>query len=78
MLRTLAQAEYPQEPMRVLNPSPALISKVSNKYRYKLIVKCRNSRNFRRMISRLLTDFAKDRAFSDVTAFADINPDMIL
>ena len=78
MLRTLAQAEYPQEPMRVLNPSPALISKVSNKYRYKLIVKCRNSRNFRRMISRLLTDFAKDRTFSDVTAFADINPDMIL
>ena len=78
MLRELAQAEYPREPMRVLSPSPALISKVSNKYRYKLIVKCRNSRNFRRMISQLLTAFAKDRKYSDVTAFADVNPDMIL
>lgn len=78
MLRTLAQAEYPQEPMRVLNPSPALIGKVSNKYRYKLIVKCRNSRSFRQMISRLLIAFAKDRTFRDVTAFADINPDRIL
>ena len=74
MLRTLAQAEYPQEPMRVLNPSPALIGKVSNKYRYKLIVKCRNSRSFRQMISRLLIAFAKERTFRDVTAFADINP----
>ncbi len=78
MLRDLAQAEYPREPMRVLSPSPALISKVSNKYRYKLIVKCRNSRNFRQMISRLLVAFAKDRTYSDVTAFADMNPDMIL
>ena len=78
MLRTLAQAEYPQEPMRVLNPSPALIGKVSNKYRYKLIVKCRNSRSFRQMISRLLIAFAKERTFRDVTAFADINPDRIL
>lgn len=78
MLRSLAQAEYPQEPMRVLNPSPALIGKVSNKYRYKLIVKCRNSRSFRQMISRLLIAFAKDRTYRDVTAFADINPDRIL
>lgn len=78
MLRELAQAEYPREPMRVLPPSPALISKVSNKYRYKMIVKCRNGRNFRQMMSRLLTAFAKDRTYSDVTAFADMNPDMIL
>lgn len=78
MLRRLAESEYKREPLRVLPPSPALISKVSNKYRYKLIMKCRNSRNFRQMVAQLLAAFAKEKRFADVTAFADMNPDMIL
>ncbi|MBW7574001.1 replication restart helicase PriA [Caproiciproducens faecalis] len=78
MLRALAQSDYPGQPMRVLNPSPALIGKVSNKYRYKLIIKCRNNTKFREMVSRLLIQFAGTREFSSVTVFADINPDSIL
>ena len=35
-----------------LGPSPALVVKVSNKYRYKLIIKCRNTRQFRRCCHR--------------------------
>ncbi len=78
MLSMLAQSEYSDQPMRVLNPSPALIGKVSNKYRYKLIVKCRNSRRFREMVSRLLTQFAGNRDFLNVTVFVDMNPDTIM
>ena len=78
MLSLLAQSDYSDQPMRVLNPSPALIGKISNKYRYKLIIKCRNNRRFREMISSLLIQFASNREFSNVTVFADINPDMIM
>jgi len=78
MLSLLAQSDYSDQPMRVLNPSPALIGKISNKYRYKLIIKCRNNRRFREMISSLLIQFAGNREFSNVTVFADINPDMIM
>lgn len=78
MLSALAGAEYPEQPMRVLSPSPALIGKVSNKYRYKLIMKCRNGKKFREMIARLLIQFASEREFSHVTVFADVNPDTIL
>ena len=78
MLRTLAQSEYSGQPMRVLNPSPALIGKVSNKYRYKLIIKCRNHTKFRELISRLLIQFAGVREFSSVSVFADMNPDSIM
>ncbi len=78
MLSLLAQSEYPGQPMRVLKPSPALISKVSNKYRYKLIIKCRNNLKFREMISKLLIQFAAVREYSSVTVFVDMNPDMIL
>jgi primosomal protein N' (replication factor Y) len=78
MFRLLAQKDYPDQPLRVLNPSPALIGKLSNKYRYKMIIKCRNSRRFREMISCLLVQFAGNREFSNVTVFVDINPDMIM
>ena len=78
MLSLLAQSDYSDQPMRVLNPSPALISKVSNKYRYKLIIKCRNNCRFRNMISRLLIQFSGNREFSNITVFVDMNPNTIM
>ncbi len=77
-LQQIAAREYPDLPLRVLRPSPASIARVSNKYRYKLIIKCRSTRRLREMVSRLLLDFAKQKEFSRVTAFADCNPDSIL
>jgi primosomal protein N'' len=78
MLSFLAQKEYPGLPMRVLSPTPALISKISNKYRYKLIIKCRNNNKFREMVSRLLVQFSGRREYSGVTVFVDMDPDTIL
>ena len=77
-LRETAQSDYPDQPMRVLNPSPATVGKAGGKYRYKLIIKCRNSRKFREMVSRLLVWFQTARGHAGVTAFADMNPDSIL
>ena len=78
MLGKLAAAEYSDLPMRVLGPSPALISKISNKYRYRIIIKFRNIRRSRELISRLLCEFGKERRFSDVTAYADIDPETVI
>ncbi len=77
-LRETARADYPELPLRVLNPSPALIGRVNNKYRYKLLIKCRNGRRLREMISRLLVWFSTSREYEGVTAFPDMNPDSIL
>lgn len=74
----LAKSEYPCLPLRVIGPSSAAVAKVSNKYRYKIIIKCRNDKLFRQMLSRVLTDYGRDRKFNDVTAYADMNPDIIL
>lgn len=72
-----AKENYSDQPLRVLRPSPARIERVSNRYRYKLIVKCRNNQRIRKMISDLLIQFVADRRHSDVTAFADMNPETI-
>ncbi len=77
-LAALASREYAELPMRVLGPSPALISRMSSKYRFRLIIKFKNSRRFRELLARLLTAFGKERSFREVTAFADIDPDTIL
>ncbi len=69
----LAKRDYPQIPLRILGPSPATVVKVSNKFRYKLIIKCKNNREFRKLLSTLLIDFGENKEFSNVTAYADMN-----
>ena len=70
----LLKTEYTDIPLRVLGPSQAAVFKVSNKYRYKLILKCRNDNRFRDMIGRMLVQFSSIREFSSVTVYADMDP----
>lgn len=75
LLKDFTDKEYKEEKIIALGPMPARISKINNKFRYRLIIKCRNSVKFRKMISEILTVLGKDSRFSKVTAYADINPD---
>lgn len=77
-LMNKAHNEHPNMPLRILKASPATVYKVSNKYRYKAIIKCRNTAEFRAMISQLLIDFPKNRDFTKVTVYADSNPYTIM
>ena len=74
----LASSEYSDLPIRVLGPGPAMILRVCGRYRFRMIIKFRNTRRFREMLSRLLVDFGKNSAFSDVCAYPDIDPDNII
>ena len=74
MLGVLAKKQYAQLPMRVLQPAPAAVAKISEKYRYKILIKCKNTTKFREMISLLLKQFAADKTYSGVTAHAAVNP----
>jgi len=78
MLRERAEGEYSDLPLRVLGPSPASITRVKGKVRYRLIIKCRNSARFREMLSSLLRDIGRSRAFGKTNVFADMNPDNII
>ena len=73
LFRELAQRDYAELPIRILGPSPASVVKVSNKYRYKLIIKCRSTRAFRRLLSSVLIGFGNDRAYAKVSVYADMN-----
>ncbi len=75
LIKELTNGKYKGEKIIALGPMPARVAKVSGKYRYRLIIKCRNSASFREMISEILFASGTDNAFSKVTVYADINPD---
>lgn len=61
-----------------LGPMPARVSKISNKYRYRLILKCRNNTGFRKAVSDLMIKFGKNSKFNDVSVYIDINPQTLV
>ena len=77
-LKFHTQREYADIPIRALGPSPASVKKVSGRYRYKIILKCRNNARFREMMHMLLCECGSDPANREVTVYADLNPENVL
>ena len=77
-LKNIARKYYSDLPLRILPPTPAVVKKVSSKYRYKIIIKCKNNKKFRRMISSILKDKSMAKSSLGVKIGVDINPEKIL
>jgi primosomal protein N' (replication factor Y) len=61
-------------PVRLMGPSKATVYKANSRYRYRIIIKCKNGRAFRALISNLLTEFGKSGKYKKSAVFADMNP----
>lgn len=75
-IKELSESEYRDEKLIVLGPLPARVPKVNKKFRYRLIIKCRNTKGFRSMIAEVLKSFYGDSKFSSVSVYADMNPEI--
>lgn len=63
-------------PLRALGPAPCTFEMINNRYRYRLILKTRNTADFREMIKYVLGEFYKNRDYQSVRIYADINGDI--
>ena len=63
----------PQGP-ELLGPAPAPILKVNNRYRYRLLLKCRNNREIRALLAQILRAAQEDRANRGLSLLVDVNP----
>lgn len=63
-------------PLRVLGPSQFSIGKINNRFRYRIIIKCKNEKHFRELISTSLKEATRHKDFSNVRIYADINGDI--
>ncbi len=78
MIMDCTKNEYKDEKVMVLGPHAARVVKVSNRYRYRLIIKCRATRAFREMIAKILMEYGNKKEYGSVTVFADLNPETII
>ena len=74
LLTALGAADYPDVKLIVLGPMPARIAKVNSKYRFRLILKCRNSPRFRALIAQLLKTLGGRNDFRALNIWANMNP----
>ncbi|MCM1285575.1 MAG: primosomal protein N' [Acetobacter sp.] len=63
-----------KEKIIILGPSPAKISKINKQYRYKLFIKCKNSKNIRNLLNKVLKRLYKIKEYKDVMVSIDLNP----
>ena len=59
--------------IKLLGPAPTAVSKVKNKYRYRLLVNCENNRHVRDTIAHVIREFARDGKSRGVAVYADLD-----
>ncbi len=77
-LRSTCAEEFKDVKIIVLGPMPPRLSKINNKFRYRIIIKCKNNKRLRNMLSNLLISFGKNKKYSDVGIAVDMNPENLI
>ncbi len=73
MLTESAKPYGDRVPMRILGPAPSTVGRINGRYRYRLMIKCVNSKALRSVVKAALKKAYGDKDFENVGLFADIN-----
>lgn len=73
-IKEMLKGEYADVKLIILGPAPAAVPVVNGKYRYRMIIKCKNSKRFREML-RLALEIKR---LPDTAVIADMNPDTVI
>lgn len=65
---------YQSYDYRLLGPAPAAVAKVNNRYRYRIVLNIKNTKEVRRLIAHLLRMALMDKQNKTVSFFADFDP----
>ena len=60
--------------VRVIGPAPYAVVRVNNKYRYRVTLMCRESKQIRQILADILCHYNTDNAYKGVSVFADAYP----
>ena len=72
-LSELVKGKYSDVPLVVFGPFEAPVYKVENKYRMRMVLKCRANKRCREMLSEILKHFGSSKA-NKLSLSVDINP----
>lgn len=75
-LKKIHSEEYSDLKIIVLGPVAPRVSKIGGKYRNRIIIKCRNDKKFRDMISKVIKENDKNK--NNINIYVDINPESLM
>lgn len=75
MMGIKLKALSPKTPIRVLGPIRGAYGRINGKFRYRIIMKCKNNAEIRGFISSVLTDSARIKEMKNIALYADMNGD---
>ena len=73
-IKEMLNGEYTDIKLIILGPAPSTVAKVNNRYRYRMIIKCKNNKNFRNMLKKA----TEIKLVNDVTVSVDMNPETVI
>ncbi len=77
LLREKILASNNQIPIVLLGVSQAGIYRVNNKFRYRILIKCRNNKRFRQLLRETFSEAVRQNLFGRITVFVDINGEIL-
>jgi primosomal protein N' (replication factor Y) len=76
-LKLAVEGDYQDVKLIVLGPTVAQVPKLGGKYRYRLIVKFKNSKRSRELFSKILMEYGSDSKRA-ANVYIDINPESMI
>ncbi len=73
-IKKLIEQSFKEVKLIILGPAAAAVPRVNGRYRYRMIIKCRNNSVFRKM----LREAIDIKGFGDISVSVDINPETII
>lgn len=73
-IREMINNDYSDVKVIILGPSPSGVAKVNNRYRFRMIIKCKYNKRFREMLRNAVDIKTK----KDVTVSVDVNPETMM
>ena len=70
----LSQPPFQAQGIQLLGPAPASIAKLNDRYRYRLTLAARNTKEIRAMVAHLVRCAQTDKENKGVSVSADVNP----
>lgn len=73
VMRRYIENEKPDIALRVLGPSRCGLERIDEQYRYRLILKCKNTTAFRHFISSVIKKAGTSKYFRNISMYCDMN-----
>lgn len=76
-LKLLGKPENLGQKVQILGPVPSAVSKIKNKYRWQILIKCENDDGLNSILKKACNECAGNKNYKNISVVIDKNPNMI-